>query len=366
MNRSRSAALAAVMLHPSTTLHCELRNLSVDEVWERFVSRDPSLSPSLLTRFAALDIDSLLRNTDRCGARIVISGDPEWPTQLDDLGVTRPWALWLRGRALEVERGVAIVGSRSCTNYGERVATEFAHGIGSAGYPIISGGAFGIDAAAHRGALAADAGTVAVLACGVDVAYPVAHSALFDRIAANGTLISESPPGAHPTRPAFLIRNRLIAALSYGTVVVEARYRSGALSTYRHAAELNRVLMGVPGPITSPESAGVHELIKSGGELVTSAEDVLSLIAPLGTREGERIDDEVREWDQLSLDERVVYEALPRRSALSVDALFSALTTEIPISHVLGALIGLAQRGLVAEGFDGTWKRTRRLRGAEA
>ena len=366
MSRLRAAALAAVMLHPSTKLHCELRTQSVDAVWERFLARDPAISASLHTRFAALDRDALARMTERCGARIVIPGDDEWPPELDDLGSTRPWALWFRGRKLPWERSVAIVGSRSCTNYGERVAAEFAHGIADAGHPVISGGAFGIDAAAHRGALAAGGHTVAVLACGVDVAYPTAHSALFERIAESGTLISESPPGSHPTRPAFLIRNRIIAALAHGTVVVEARHRSGALSTYRHAAELNRVLMGVPGPITSPESAGVHALIKTGAELVTSADDVLSLIAPLGTIKGEQIDDERREWDQLSREEQLVYEALPRRHAISIDALFALLTSELTIPAVLGALVGLGQQGLVREGLDGTWKRARSLRGADA
>lgn len=364
MMRTKSAALAAVMLHPSTKLHCELRSQPIDEVWDRFQRRDSSISQTLLTRFAALDVSALMRSTERSGARIVIPGDPEWPRQLDDLGATRPWALWFRGRAIPEQRSVAIVGSRSCTGYGERVAADFAHDIGTAGYPIVSGGAFGIDAAAHRGALAADAYTVAVLACGVDVAYPVAHSALFDRIAAQGTLISESPPGAHPTRAAFLIRNRLIAALGYGTLVVEARYRSGALSTYRHAAELHRVLMGIPGPITSPESGGVHELIKSGASLVTSADDVVELIAPIGTGFGDTVQEPDREWDRLTSDEQAVYEAFPRRHSISVDGLLSAITVDLSMAAVLGALVGLAQHGLVAEGFDGAWKRIRTVRGA--
>jgi DNA processing protein len=200
----------------------------------------------------------------------------------------------------------------------------------------------------------------------VDVAYPAAHAALFERIAECGTLISESPPGVHPTRPAFLIRNRLIAALAYGTVVVEARHRSGALSTSRHAAELNRIVMGIPGPITSPESSGVHALIKAGAELVTSADDVLSLIAPLGSTSGEVITDTEREWDALSPAEQVVYEALPRRQAVGVDSIFTSLTTDLSLPAILGALVGLAQRGLVAEGLDGSWKRTRTLRGAGA
>lgn len=365
VTRARAAALAAVLLHPSTKLHCELRTRSVEEVWERFRAADPSLSETLLARFAALDPDALMHRTQQLGARIVMPGDDEWPAQLDDLGATAPWALWLRGRTLSAQRSVAIVGSRSCTAYGERVAADMAAEIADAGYPIVSGGAFGIDAAAHRGALTTSSSTVAVLASGIDVPYPTAHTALFERIAAQGTMLSESPPGAHPTRAAFLIRNRVIAALSYGTVVVEARFRSGALSTYRHAAELHRVLMGVPGPITSPESGGVHALLKADAQLVTSGADVLSLIAPLGSADGEQHPDEFREWDELSPQERIVCDAFPGKSAIGTSALHSRLTQHLTTMQLMSTLAALAQRGLVVEALDGTWKLVRKLRGAE-
>lgn len=361
----RAAALAAVLLHPSTGLHRELRAQSVDEVWERFLTRDASLSETLLMRFATLDVDALMRRTRSVGARIVIPGDDEWPPQLDDLAETAPWALWMRGVDLDRQRSVAIVGSRSCTQYGERVAAEFAADIAAEGYPVVSGGAFGIDAAAHRGALTTSTATIAVLACGVDIAYPVAHTALLERIAAQGTIISESPPGARPTRAAFLIRNRLIAALSYGTVVVEARFRSGALSTYRHAAELHRVLMGIPGPVTSAESGGVHELLKADAQLVTSGADVLTLIAPIGSTVGELHADPQREWDQLSARERIVYEAFPGRASTSVSGLRDRLTEHLGVLELMSVLAALAQRGLVAEALDGTWRLIRKLRGAE-
>lgn len=363
--RTRSAALAAVLMHPSTKLHVELRSRSVDEVWDCFQRRDQLLSETLLTRFAALDMDALLRRTRHVGARIVIPGDPEWPLQLHDLAGTAPWALWMRGAPLHQNRAVAIVGSRSCTDYGERIAAEFAADIAAAGYPIVSGGAYGIDAAAHRGALTTGTSTIAVLASGVDVPYPVAHTALFERIAQQGTLVSEAPPGAHPTRAAFLIRNRLIAALAYGTVVVEARFRSGALSTCRHAAELQRVLMGVPGPVTSPESGGVHELLKAGALLVTSGADVLSLVAPLGDAAGEVHAETLREWDQLSLGERCAYEAFPGRRPTSIAELRERMTQHFTAQQLMSALAALAQRGVVAEALDGTWKLIRTLRGAE-
>lgn len=364
LKRTRAAAIAAVMLHPSTKLHCELRTQPIDEVWERFLARDATLSDTLLTRFATLDVDALMRRTECAGARVVIPGDEEWPTQLDDLGVTSPWALWLRGMPLDDRRSVAIVGARSCTTYGERVAAEFAADVADAGYPIVSGGAFGIDAAAHRGALTTTTSTIAVLACGVDVAYPAAHSTLFERIAGQGTLLSESPPGAHPTRAAFLIRNRIIAALAYGTVVVEARFRSGALSTYRHAAELNRVLMGVPGPITSAESGGVHELLKTDAQLVTSGHDVLALIAPIGDALGETRAVIEHEWDAFSKHERLVHDAFPATSSTSISELRDRMTEHLTTLELMSALAMLAQRGVVAEALDGRWKRLRTLRGA--
>lgn len=363
--RLRSAVLAAVLLHPSTRLHCELRQSPIDEVWERFIARDPSLPDSLHARFAALDHDTLLRRTAAVGARIVIPGDDEWPIQLGDLGPMTPWALWLRGRTLGSERSVAIVGARSCTAYGERVAVEFAADIAAAGLPVVSGGAFGIDAAAHRGALTTGAPTVAILACGVDVAYPSAHTALFERIVESGTLVSESPPGSHPTRQAFLIRNRVIAALSFGTVVVEARYRSGALSTYRHAAALNRICMGVPGSVLSPESGGVHELLKVDAQLVTSGADVLALVAPLGSVSGEVHPSTESEWDRLNGVERVVYEAFPTKQRTSVDGLRTRMTEHVSTIDLLAALASLARLGLVEEGLDGSWKRLRTVRGAE-
>lgn len=366
VTRIRAAALGAVMLQPSTKLHCELRRLPLDDVWERFVRRDNGLSKTLLARFAALDLEALQRRTIRADSRIVIPGDDEWPTPLDDLGDLTPWALWLRGKPISKQRSVAVVGSRSCSSYGERTAAEFAAAIADAGLPIVSGGAFGIDAAAHRGALTTATETVAVLAGGVDVVYPAEHSALFERIAGQGTLISESPPGARPTRAAFLIRNRVVAALSYGTVVVEARFRSGALSTARHAADMHRLVMGVPGPVTSAESAGVHELLKAEAQLVTSGADVLSLVAPLGTVIGEERPDVAREWDGLDVAERAVYDAFPARRPTTIGELRGELTQHLSSMELISALAGLAQRGLVAEAVDGTWKLTRKLRAVDS
>jgi DNA processing protein len=222
----------------------------------------------------------------RAGIRLVCPGDPEWPGQLADLGDAQPYALWLRGNAdlrFNCLRSVAIVGSRAATAYGAYVASEVAASVAARGWAVVSGGAYGVDAAAHRGALGAGGVTVAVLACGVDVAYPAGHKDLLDAIAAQGVIVSEWPPGWNATRLRFLVRNRVIAALATGTLVVEAGQRSGALNSARHARDLNRRLMAVPGPVTSDLSAGCHHIIREWqGMLVTSAAEVIEHLSPVG------------------------------------------------------------------------------------
>jgi DNA processing protein len=162
------------------------------------------------------------------------------------------------------------------------VAGEIAADLGERGWAVISGGAYGIDAAAHRGALAAEAVTIAVLACGVDYPYPAGHADLFAAIAGQGLVVSEWPPGCRPARTRFLVRNRVIAALGCGTVIVEAGERSGALNTARHAATLGKPLMAVPGPVTSAQSAGCHRIIRDwGASCVTRAADIIELLSPL-------------------------------------------------------------------------------------
>jgi len=224
------------------------------------------------------------------GIRLIAPGDPEWPGQLADLGDDQPYALWLRGNAdlrFSCLRSVAIVGSRAATAYGSYVAAEFAGSVAARGWAVVSGGAFGVDAAAHRGALSADGVTVAVLACGVDVPYPSAHAELFDAIAAQGVLVSEWPPGRHVSRLRFLVRNRVIAALATGTLVIEAGQRSGALNTARHARDLRRRLMAVPGPVTSDLSAGCHHIVREWqGVLVTSAAEATEHLSPVGATIG--------------------------------------------------------------------------------
>ena len=220
------------------------------------------------------------------GIRLICPGDPEWPEQLADLGHDQPYALWLRGTAdlrFNCLRSVAVVGSRAATAYGSYVAAEFAASVAARGWAVVSGGAFGVDASAHRGALGADGVTVAVLACGVDVPYPVGHTELFEAVAAQGVIVSEWPPGRTVSRLRFLVRNRVIAALATGTLVVEAGERSGAVNTARHARDLGRRLMAVPGPVTSDQSAGCHRIIREWqGTLVTTAAEVIEHLSPVG------------------------------------------------------------------------------------
>ena len=243
-------------------------------------------------RLGSVPAEMDLAGFHRDGIRLVCPGEPEWPTQLDMLGLGRPYALWLRGEAdlrYCCLRSVSIVGARAATAYGAHVGTEMAAALAERGWTVVSGAAYGIDSCAHRGALAADGVTIAVVACGVDVAYPAGHADLLTAIAAQGVLVSEWPPGRTPTRRRFLIRNRVIGALSRGTVVVEAGLRSGALNTARHARDLGRPVMAVPGPVTSAVSAGCHKVIRDWGAVcVTSAADIAEMLTPLGESDLDR------------------------------------------------------------------------------
>lgn len=215
---------------------------------------------------------------DRCGSRLLIPEDDQWPATSALTGIV---ALWIRGHAapeLLGEPTVAITGSRAASAYGAHVAADLAGELAGAGRLVLSGGSFGIDAAAHRGALAVRAPTVAVLACGIDRVYPVAHENLLERIAQTGLLVSAQPPGATMSRHRALDRARVLAALGDGTVVVEAAARSGALHVAAAAHALGREVMGVPGPVTSALSAGAHQLIRDGATLVTSGADVLAAL----------------------------------------------------------------------------------------
>jgi DNA processing protein len=234
-------------------------------------------------RLPAVAPDGGIAAAERAGVRLVCPGESGWPPGLDDLGATRPYGLWARGPADLAAccgQSAAVVGARAATAYGQHVAADIAAGLADRGWAVVSGGAYGIDAAAHRGALDAGGVTVAVLACGPDVPYPRAHHSLLDDITARGAVISEWPPGTPPGRFRFLLRNRVIAAVACGTVVVEAGERSGTLATARHATALGRPLMAVPGPVTSAVSAGCHTLIRDRRAACVTSADITAHLLP--------------------------------------------------------------------------------------
>lgn len=314
-------------------------------------------------RLAQADVDADLARTRKVGARVVIPGDPEWPTALNDLGGRRPAALWVRGPltldAVDAAPSVAIVGARAATQYGEHVAVDFAADLAGRGWCVVSGGAYGIDAAAHRGALAVGGPTIAVLANGVDEAYPKGNDALLARIADEGAVVSELPPGRHPTRAGFLCRNRLIAALGQVTVVIEAAMRSGSASTVARAVELGRDVCGVPGPVTSAASVGVHALLRDGATLVTEPAHVVELLAPMGQQIA--FDEPIESArDALGPSARAVLDAFPARRA--VDAAGIAVASGVAVSTVLRDLAVLAVGGWV-EHVDRGYRLSDKARG---
>lgn len=313
---------------------------------------------------AAEDLDVLRRRE----GRLVTPDDEEWPTLAfasfggipvrDKTQGHPPMALWVIGplRLDEVcERAAAIVGTRACTAYGEHVAAELSTGLVEREVSVVSGGAYGIDGAAHRAALAADGATVAVLAGGLDVLYPAGHSALLHRISQTGLLVSEYPPGVRPARHRFLTRNRLVAALARATVVVEAGLRSGAASTAAWARGLGRVVCAVPGPVTSSSSTGCHILLREGAELVTCADEVREIVG----RAGEFADHPAgpsTALDELTEIERQIYDAVPARGASTPDQI--AVASGVAAAQVLGPLAMLEIAGLVQR-QEGRWRLAR-------
>jgi len=323
------------------------------------------LQEDLAARLEQADPSAELERADRLGIRFVTPADDEWPAGIGDLAHApclherggTPVGLWVKGPARLDQlaaRAVAVVGSRSATTYGASVAGDIAAALGEAGSTVVSGAAFGIDHAAHRGALAVEGPTVAVLACGVDRAYPAAHRRLLDYIAGVGIVVSEAAPGCAPTRIRFLARNRLIAALSQGTVVVEAAIRSGALNTANWAAGLSRVLMGVPGPVNSAPSAGVHQLIRvRGALLVTDGHEVLEAVAPSGAHTLAHVQEPARPRDLLTAEQRQVLDAVPvHRGARAAKI---AHTAGLAPHRVEAALLGLHHAGFV-EHATGRWR----------
>lgn len=340
-----------------------------------------------VARIASTDPHADLEAADRHGLRLVVPESDEWPhfalSSLEWTGSARaelfdrgqhahaeygepipPLALWARGpanlAALGV-RSVGIVGARSATAYGEQVAADLAYGLARRGFTVVSGGAYGIDAAAHRGALAAGGETVLVSAGGLDRPYPPSNARLFDRAAESGLVLSESPPGAAPHRRRFLTRNRIIAALSTGSAVVEASQRSGAVNTANHCFRLGRPVMVVPGPVTSAMSVGCHRLLRDEQRptaLITGVDDVLMIIGSAGdlppetSASGIGGDDLRGRLDAIDERARMVYDGFPARRAARPEDIAAAAGLS-PL-EVIRALPTLELSGLIeatSEGF---------------
>lgn len=310
---------------------------------------------------AADDLEWLARR----GGRLITPDDDEWPVLAfaafgGDAVAARPQGraplvLWAMGPARldeTAQRAAAVVGTRAATSYGEQVAADLAAGLAEQEVAVVSGGAYGIDGAAHRAALAVEGVTVAVLAGGLDIPYPAGHSGLLHRIGGNGLLVTEYPPEVRPARHRFLTRNRLVAAFAGAAVVVEAGLRSGAANTAAWARVLGRVVGAVPGPVTSSASTGCHALLRAGAEVVTRAADVVELVG----RIGELAPDQPRPatpLDGLSDAERQVYEALPGRGVATVDEI--AVAAALEPARILAPLAMLELAGL-AERDDGRWR----------
>lgn len=327
----------------------ELEPDDVEKAIERWL-------PRLQSRVALL----ALKQAARYAVRLLIPGDEAWPNGFADLGPHAPLALWLRGKESTLATAncsIALVGARAATGYGEHVAMEASAGLVDRGYTIVSGAAYGIDGMAHRAALASSGRTIAVLAGGVDRFYPSGHEALLTRIVAEGAVISELPCGSAPTKWRFLQRNRLIAAMSSATVVLEAGWRSGSLNTAGHAAALGRPLGAVPGPVTSAASAGCHRLIREFDAVCVTSADEMAELAPLsGSSAAGEADGSPGQGRGPSAEHVRIADALSTRSARLVDDI--AARSGLSIATVQSALGAMELDGTAAQKASGWVKVT--------
>ena len=357
-------------------------------------------------RLEGLDIRRELDVLDRLGGSLILPGEPWWPPGLNELEHP-PFCLWVRGdpsllvNAADLrDKGIgggqpgavedddaqsvvgagqpvreqrmpvgpasglclALVGARASTRYGEGIATSLATGVTAKGGLIVSGGAFGIDACAHRGALQ-EGPTVSVSAGGVDRLYPVGNTGVLEAVIASGALVAEVPPGCQPGRHRFVSRNRVIAAISGATIVVEAAWRSGALSTAHRALELGRQLGAVPGPVTSMSSVGCHRLLRKGAVCITDTDDALELLTPLGTVDADAVKEQDPALtgggllDGLDPDASLVLDAMPARAAANTESIVRS--SGLSPKETRSALGILELEGKVERTATG-WKRNHR------
>ena len=361
------AYLSRVVEPPSREVAAYVADVGPIEAATRIKQGDVPDKLARLTE-ARRDIDCSAQDLElvkRLGGRLVTADDPDWPllafTSFNGQHVrdrpagSAPMVLWVIGEdSLEAvsERSCSIVGTRAATSYGEYQAADLAAGLAERDVAVVSGGAFGIDGVAHRATLGAEGLTVAVLAGGIDVPYPAAHTAMLRRVGEQGLLVSEYPPGVRPARHRFLTRNRLVAALSGATVVIEAGLRSGAANTAAWAEALGRPVCAYPGAVTSSASAGCHVLIRNGALLVTRLEEVIEVVGAAGELDPEP-DRPTSPLDGLTEVELRTYDALPARGARTVDQL--AVAAGLPPTELLGPLATLELAGLVRR-QEGKWR----------
>ncbi|MEU8912434.1 DNA-processing protein DprA [Streptomyces nigrescens] len=365
--RTARAALTRILEPGDETTGRWLREMGPEALWHTLSDAEAGLPTGASpTKIAGLRLRATrahptadLDAVTALGGRFICPGDDEWPGQLDDLGDARPIGLWVRGTAnlrLWALRSVAVVGARACTEYGAHLAATLSAGLADRGWTVVSGAAYGVDGAAHRGTLAADGATIAVMASGVDHPYPRGHTELIGRIAGQGLVVAELPPGDHPTRSRFIQRNRVIAALTRGTVVVEAELRSGSLVTARRAQTLGRFTMGMPGLVTSGLSVGVHQLLRGEAAVVTDADEVIELVGSIGDLAPER-QGQTRIRDLLDPVAALVLEALPARGTADTGHLAQEAGTPRDVTRA--KLFELLSLGFVQRCGD-RWELARR------
>lgn len=385
MSRSRYAwaYLNRVVEGPSQALQEHLRaGRGAEEIARGVRSRASwlgALGPETEARHNWQRSEEDLATAARLGGRLVTPEDEEWPAEALDhafgfaatglseqvktyqADAVAPHGLWVRGRNLRgiFAQAVGVVGTRSASAYGRKVTAQLVQGLAPAQWSIISGGALGVDTAAHEAALGAGGCTVVVAACGLDQDYPRQNRELFTRITgAEGAVLTEYPPGTTPQRHRFLTRNRLVAALSAGTVVTEAGWRSGALNTLSWAEALGRIPMAVPGPVTSAASVGCHKRLREHrAQLVTGSDDVRALLGAVGSVDAEAqyelafAPDEIQ---RLSRNELRIFDALPVNGDRDADQI--ARSAGLPLPLAVHLLVELERRGLIArEGNQ--WRR---------
>ena len=294
------------------------------------------------------EIDEEIERARDAGIAIVPFTNPNYPARLRTIADPPPF-LYVKGNILtDDDKAVAIVGSRSASEYGRRVARDLARGLVSLGFTVVSGMARGIDGSAHESALQAGGRTIAVLGSGVERAYPAEHETLYRRIGENGAVLSELPIGTRPLAFNFPARNRLISGLSLGVVVVEATEKSGSLITATLAVEQGREVFAVPGEVGSSRSRGAHRLIRQGAKLVESVDDIIEEIAPqLLDRTGSATQRAPRELPQNASDATRTIFALLQENTLQVDQVIER--TGMSAAQVLETLLDLELQGLLRQ-----------------